>query len=235
MPWRASELIVSSTISWARAWTSWCGHLDLRAGGDGVEHVALELALDVVLLVLLQARGDVLAQLGERVEAGRVGGEVVVELGQALDLDLADGDVEGRGLAGQLLGAVLVGEGDLDQALVAGPGADELLLEAGDQPARAELEQLVAALAAVERHAVELAEVVHHDVVAELGGALDGLERGQAVAQALDLGVDRLLVGGGLAALDLDALVGAELGDGAHADLDREGERRAVARAGRRR
>ena len=85
-------------------------------------------------------------------------------------------------------------------ALVAGLGADELLLEAGDQTAGAELEQLIAALAALERHAVELAEVVHHDVVAELGGALDGLERGQPVAQALDLGVDRLIGGGRLAA-----------------------------------
>ena len=39
-------------------------------------------------------------------------------------------------LAGQVLGLVVVGEGDLHLALLAGAGAHELLLEAGDQPAR---------------------------------------------------------------------------------------------------
>ena len=121
-------------------------HLDLGAGGDRVEHVALELMLDRVLLVLRQARGDVLAQLGERVEAGRVGGEVVVQLGQPLGLDLADRDVKGGGLARELLGAVVLGEADLDDAIVAGLGADELFLKARNQPAGAQLQQLIAPL-----------------------------------------------------------------------------------------
>ena len=66
-----------------------------------------------------EALADVLAQLVERVEAG-LGGEVVVELGQLLGLDLLDRDGELGLLAGELLGAVVVGEGDLDRALLAG-------------------------------------------------------------------------------------------------------------------
>ena len=58
------------------------GQLDLGLGDGGVEHGLLELALDRALLGLAQPGGDVLAQLGERVEPAGLGGEVVVELGQ---------------------------------------------------------------------------------------------------------------------------------------------------------
>ena len=112
-------------------------------------------------------RADVLAQLVERVEAG-LGGELVVELGQLLGLDLAHRDGELGLLAGELVGPVVVGEGDRDRALLAADGALELLLEAGDEPAGAELDHLVAALAAGERHAVERAGEVHHHEVAAL-------------------------------------------------------------------
>ena len=77
---------------------------------------------------------DVLPQLGERVEARGLGRELVVELRQALALDLADGDLERRLLAGELLG-VVVGERHLDGARLAREHADQLLLEPGNQPA----------------------------------------------------------------------------------------------------
>jgi hypothetical protein len=129
-----------------------------------------------------------------------------------------------------VLGGVLVGERQPDLALVARRGALELLLEAGDEPARAELDHLVAARAALEGLVLagERADVVHDDEVALLGGALDGLQASGALAQALDLAVDRGLVDLRLAAADLDALVVAELGRRAHADLDREGQRLAL-------
>ena len=65
--------------------------------------------------------------------------------------------VEDGVFAGQVLGLVVVGEGDLDLALLAGLGAGELLLEALDQPAGAELEQVVGGRAALEGAAVDRA------------------------------------------------------------------------------
>src|SRR5205823_986010 len=110
--------------------------------------------------------------------------------------------------------------------------ARELLLEARDQPARPELQQLVAALAALERLAVDRAHVVHDDEVAFARGLLDRLEPGSALAQRLELGLNRLVGGLGLALGRVDALVVAELRGRAHADLDRERQR--VAGEGRR-
>jgi hypothetical protein len=126
--------------------------------------------------------------------------------------------------------AVLLGEGDLDDLLVAGLGADELLLEALDELAGAELEQVVAALAAGEVVAfavlaLDRALEVDHDEVAVLGRLLDGLQAPELLAQLLDLLVDLLLVDLGLLALDLDLGDVADRGRRAHADLDREGQR----------
>ena len=155
----------------------------------------------------------------------RLGRQVVVELGQLLGLDLLDRDRELRLLAGQLGRRVVLGEGDGDGALVARGGAFELLLEAGHEPAGADLDHLVAALAAAERLAVARAHVVHDDEVALAGGPLDGVEPGRALAQAVELLGDRLVGDDGLAAADLEALVLAERGLRPHADLDREGQR----------
>ena len=112
--------------------------------------------------------------------------------------------------------------------LLAADGALELLLEAGHEPAGAELDHLVATLAAGERHAVERAREVHHHEVAALGLAVDGLELGRALAQPVELLADRLVGDVGLALADLEALVLAELGLRAHADLDRELQRLAL-------
>ena len=201
----------------------------VAAGDGGVDRGLAELGLDVARLRLGEALADVVAQLVERVEA-RLGGELVVEAGQLLGLDLLDRDRELGLLAREVLGAVVLGELDLDRALVAGGRALELLLEAGDEPARAELDHLVAALAAAERLAAERAEEVHDHEVAGGGGALDGLELGHAVAQLLDLLLDRLVGDLGIAAADLEPLVLAELGLRADADLDREAQRLALAR-----
>ena len=109
--------------------------------------------------------------------------------------------------------------------LLAADRALELLLEAGHEPAGAELDHLVATLAAGEGHAVERAREVHHDEVAALGLAVDGLELGRALAQAVELGVDRLVGDGRFALADLEALVLAERRLRTDADLDRELQR----------
>ena len=216
--------------SFARASTSGSGTSTVACSTIASSAAARNSLVDALLVELEHALGDVLAQLLERVEAGRVRGEVVVEVGQVLVLDVLDLDRELRVLAGDVLGAVVLGERRLDDALLAGDGADEALLEAGDEVARAELDELVAALAAGERLAADGALEVDRQEVAVLRGALDDVQVGEALAQLLDLVVDGLGVDGRLAAADLDAAVRAELGRRAHADL--EGERQRLALVG---
>ena len=204
------------------------GHVDLGVVGHRLQHRLFELALGGPLVGLGQTLAEVLAQLVERVELGRLGGELVVELGQPLGLDLVHGDLERRRLAGELLAGIVVGERHLDGLDVARGGAEQLLLEPRDQVAGAELDQLVAARAALERLTLERADVVDDDLIARRRGALHGLERRHPVAQLLDLLVDRRLLHLGLTPADLDALVLAELGLRADADLDRELQRLAL-------
>ena len=135
IPWWLSECSIRSHSSRARASTSVSGTSTVASRDDGVEHGLAELGLDARARRPRARLRDVLAQLVERVEAGGVGGEVVVELGQLLALDLLDRDLELARPAGEVLGAVVVGEGDRDRALVAGLGAAQLVLEAGDEPA----------------------------------------------------------------------------------------------------
>ena len=205
-------------------------HLDPRLRDDGVHRGLAELGLDRPLLRLRDPRLDLRAQLVERVVAACLDREVVVQLGQLLLLDLLHLDGERGVLAGELLGRVVVREGELDGALLAGGRSLELLLEAGDQPPGAELHHLAAALPALELRAVERADVVHDHEVALACGTLHRLERGERLADALELGLHLLVVDLRLAAADLDALVVAELRGRHDADLDREGERGALLR-----
>ena len=77
-------------------------------------------------------------------------------------------------LPGQILRRIIGRERHLHFALVAGLGADQLVLEARDQPARAELDRHVLALAALERLAADLALEIHDDEVAGRGCMLLG-------------------------------------------------------------
>ena len=66
------------------------GDVDLGLGRDGIDGRLAVLALDRVLVRWRSRVRDVLAQLVERVVAAGLDGEVVVELGQPLLLDLLD-------------------------------------------------------------------------------------------------------------------------------------------------
>ena len=113
------------------------------------------------LLTLLGKIGlDALLESGQRVVFGDVLGKLIVQLGLDGLLDLVDLALEGRGLAGQLLGVVL-GEGDLDILLFAGLETDQLILEAGDERAGAERQGVALGLAALEGLAVDIAVKVH--------------------------------------------------------------------------
>ena len=162
------------------------------------------------------------------VELGCLGGEIVVELGQDLFPHLLDLDREDGVFAGELLGLVVVGEGDLDLTGLATGCSGELLLEALDQLAAAELEQVVARLAALEGLAVEQTLEVDQQHVSLGRGAIDRLQLGEAFADPFDLTIDEFLRRLGLGLADLEALVLAQFGLGADADLELEGERLAL-------
>src|SRR4029077_15241575 len=98
------------------------------------------------------------------------------------------------------------------------------------QVAASELDQLVAALAARERSPPlclaggialgERADVVDDHEVALGGRPVGRLQPREALAHLLDLLLDLLLAGLGLAATDLEASVLAELGARQNPDLD---------------
>ena len=103
-------------------------------------------------------------------------GELVVDLQRLRRRDLLHRHVELGLLAGEIRRGVIVGEARLHDALLALGGALQLLLEARDEHARAQHEIDVAAGAALEGHAVELALEVDRELVALLGlGAFVGL------------------------------------------------------------
>ena len=101
MPWCESECSIESHISRARASTSASGTSTVAASTAASSAASRNSASMRCVLVLRDPRADVLAQLVERVEAGLLG-ELVVERGQLLGLDLADRDRELGLLAGQL-------------------------------------------------------------------------------------------------------------------------------------
>ena len=188
-----------------------------HAGGDVAGHVlagqndslVLKVTVNSFLTLLGEVGLDALLEGGQRVVFGDVLGELVVELGLDGLLDLVDLALEGRGLAGQLLGVAL-GEGDLDGLLFTGLQADELIFEAGDERAGAERQGIALGLAAVEGLAVDKAFKVQNDGVAGLGFAVNGLDAGVAVLHAAELCVDFGLGDGNGLLGDLDALVLAE-------------------------
>ena len=182
--------------------------------GGGFDRGDPEVLLDPLLDRLGEPLGDVGTQLLDGLELRRLGGEVVVEIGQDLFPHLLDLDLEDGLLAGQLLGAVVLGEADLDLAALAGARPGELLLEALDQLAAAEVEQVVARRAALEGLAVEGPLEVDQQRVALGGGPLDRLQPGEALADPLDLALDDLIRRLGLGAAHLEALVLAELASG---------------------
>ena len=98
----------------------------------------------------------------------------------------------------------------MDGARLAGDRTLELVLEAGDEHPAAELDHLIAPAPAVERLAVDHPLEVDDEQIARARGPGDGVGAGEALAQRLELGVDRVGLDLGLAAPDLQALVRPE-------------------------
>ena len=104
--------------------------------------------------------------------------------------------MEDGGLAGQFLGLVGIGEGDVQVLFFADGHADHLILKTGDEGAAADDQGLVFGGAALKGDAVHGAGIVQVDGVAVLHGA-----------------VRHVLHGGGFVHVALDALVNVLRGD----------------------
>src|SRR3546814_14176009 len=88
--------------------------------------------------------------------------------------------VKGRCLTLEVFDVVVGREGNVYRALLIGLGADQLVLAAGDETARADLDRHALALAAFERLALALALEIHEDEV-DLPRLLRGLGGGDAL------------------------------------------------------
>src|SRR3569623_1901140 len=182
-------------------------HREVMTLGQLVEQLALHVRAGQAVELLLYLALEQALQLLEVGQAQR-GRQVVVDLALARGLHRLDDEVEGRRLARQFLGLVILREGDVDLLLVAGLHADHLVLETRDQATRADLDRHVGAGATIERHAVDLADEVHHDEVAGLGlvGRLGVVPALLLVGELLQLLVDRAVVGRHRQALELQCL-----------------------------
>ena len=145
-------------------------------------------------MVSLDTLADRVLQLVQSVVLADVLGEIVIQFGQLLVLDLVQLDLESGVLASQLLSLILLGELDVDVKLLTGLVADDLLLEAGDEGTAAQHQRVVLSLAAVESNAIDKALEVDIHSVTVLGSALTGQQTAVAVLHALDLSVNIGLV-----------------------------------------
>ena len=186
-------------------------HLIGDVGLDAVGHLlhqgVLKGTLGGGLAVVRQLLAGIGLQLLQGVEFGHVLGELVVDGGDLLVLDLVDLHMEHHGLTGQL-GGIVLGECDVDVLLLAGLHAHQLIFKAGDEAAGADLQVEVLTLAAVEGHAVVKALEVDVGGVALLDLALHADQTAVAVGHLVQT-VLHVLVGdvdlslGGLQALIL--------------------------------
>ncbi len=142
------------------------GQVDRRVCRCGVDGGGAKVIVGALLERGADAVADLVAQLLERVELRRICGEIVVEIGELLLPHLLDRDREGRHLAGEPLGAVIVGKVHLDGHLVPRGGAGERLVELRQEGLGAQLDRQVGGLRALERLPVHRARVVDHEDVA---------------------------------------------------------------------
>ena len=143
-----------------------------------VEQLAFHIGACEPVQLLLDLTFEQATELLEIFEAQCLG-EIIVCNGSLGSLYLLDDKVERRLLTLQVGNVVIVWKRHVDLLFVAGFHADQLILEARNQAARADLDRHVVAFAAVERLSPGLAKIIHHDQVAD-----HGLMRGLCVFEA---------------------------------------------------
>ena len=175
------------------------------------------------LLDPLKLLAGVFLQLVQGVELARELREVVVELGELLDLD----GLHGHRDVGFLALGRAAGQLALERRGVAGGQAGQRVVQAVEHRAAAELVRLAGRLGVLDELAVHARGQVDRRVVAVLRRALRGLEAGEALAQVVQVLIDVLV--GDLGVVDGDAERG-EVGKlELRPDLDLGGERQVLA------
>ena len=159
MPWCASVWTIWSHSSCARASTSASGTSTVGAGDGRVERRLAELGLDLAVLAPRAARARMSSRSSSSVSKPAAStAKSSSSSGSSLRLTSLTATANCASLAGQVLGAVVLGERRRDRALLAGAWRpSSCSSKPGHEPPGAELDQLVAPLAAGERLAVDRA------------------------------------------------------------------------------
>src|SRR5262249_9573675 len=190
-----------------------------------IEQLAFEPLAAEPGVLLLEASLDRRRELVERFQAQRFR-KRIVDVDRPRRFERFDRDVELGGFAGELRIHVVGWKRNLHHLRFAGAHADELVLETRDKGARADIDADIAAAAAFERHAVDLARKVDDDAVAffHLRPVRLGSERpvllSNLVERFLDLCVGDLRD----LALELDALEIRQLDLRQYLERERIGE-----------
>ena len=117
--------------------------------------------------------------------------ELVVDRRRLASGDRLDVDVERRRLAGEVLDAVVVGKSHVDRLLVPRRQPDQLLLEARNELVVADRHRGVVVGAAVERLAIDLADIGDGQTITGLGRAFLGREGSRIAGERLAAGPRR--------------------------------------------
>ena len=171
---RAGDILVFGLVERWR-------HVEFLAGRQRIKDVLLQRLAQRSRVLAVDLAGDCLAQAG-KVFKTKVLAKLVIDGGLALFTEFLDGHLEHGRLAGKMRCLILLGEGHVHVAGLAGLCADKAVLKARDEAVGAELQRMPLGSAALERLAVDAADEVDHDDIAGLCGALGGDFDGRAVA-----------------------------------------------------
>ena len=146
-------------------------HLEFVLTGQYVEQVALQTLTGNIVVFLLDLLAHGLDQLVHGFQA-ELGGKGIVQRLFFYGAYRLHGDLEERVLSGQVFRVVRLRKGHLDVNDIAGFGAFDLFLEAGDELALAQYQTMVFRLAALEFLAVDRTDEIDGHLVAGLGGMI---------------------------------------------------------------
>src|ERR1700730_3255822 len=157
-----------------------------------VEQRALQAQTRCALVVALHLLPHFLAQLGKVPEPDGLTELVVDDQRQAL-AHLLHIDLEHRLLTGEIRDSVIFRERDADSSVLAGAGADQLLLEAGDEAGGTKHDLTVFPAGSWNLLLAAAPLDIDHDDVAALGRALGDLGLTLLFGDSLDRTVDILI------------------------------------------